>query len=185
MQANKEKSNRRLTIYAYTLVLVQMILKTFKLMSPAAAVVLLLPQYLFSPKYRLRQLPSVNIRNQPNHPDVKEVPALKRRTQAVRFQKKWFDSYRWLHYQPLLQGISCWTCIKAEGMGLLRSNSKKDPAFLSKDFRNWKKATKTFEGHQVSDTHCTAAVKLQALRAPSVCVVIDEGLRKRQEAARH
>ena len=123
--------------------------------------------------------------SQPNHPDVKEVPALKRRTQAVRFQKKWFDSYRWLHYQPLLQGISCWTCIKAEGMGLLRSNSNKDPAFLSKDFRNWKKTTKTFEGHQVSDTHCTAAVKLQALRAPSVCVVIDEGLRKRQEAARH
>ena len=113
--------------------------------------------------------------SKPNHPDVKEIPALKRRTQAVRFQKKWFDSYPWLHYQPSLQGVSCWTCIKAKGMGLLRSNSKKDPAFLSKGFRNWKKATKTFEGHQVSDTHRTAAVKLQASRAPSVCVVIDEG----------
>ena len=70
-------------------------------------------------------------------------------------------------------------------MGLLRSNSKKDPAFLSKGFRNWKKVTKTFEDHQVSDTHRTAAVKRHASRAPSVCVVIDEGLRKRQEAARH
>ena len=158
MQANKEKSNRHLTIYAYTLVLVQMILKTFKLMSPAAAVVLLCPQYLLSPKYRLRRLPSVN--SQPNHPDVNEIPALKRRTQAVRFQKKWFDSYRWLHYQPSRQGVLCWTCIKAEGMGLLRSNSNKDPAFLSKSFKNWKKTTKTFEGHQVSDAHRTAAVKL-------------------------
>ena len=123
--------------------------------------------------------------SKPNHADVKEIPGLKRRTQAVRFQKKWFDSYPWLHYQPSLQGVLCWTCIKAEGMRLLRSNSKKDPAFLSKGFRNWKKATETYEGHQVSDTHRTAAVKLQASRAPSVCVVIDEGLRKRQEAPRH
>ena len=80
--------------------------------------------------------------SKPNHPDVKEIPALKRRAQAVRFQKKWFDSYPWLHYQPSFQGVLCWTCIKAERMGLLRSNSKKDPAFLSKGFGNLKKRQK-------------------------------------------
>ena len=70
--------------------------------------------------------------SKPNHPDVKEIPALKRRTQAVRFQKKWFDSYPWLHYQPSLRGVSCWTCIKAEGMGLLRSNQRKTLLFCRK-----------------------------------------------------
>ena len=117
-----------------------MILKTFKLMSPAAAVVLLRPQYLLSPKYRLRRLPSVN--SQPNHPDVNEIPALKRRTQAVRFQKKWFDSYPWLQYQPSWQGVLCWTCIKAKGMGLLRSNSKKALLFCQKASEIGKKRQK-------------------------------------------
>ena len=59
--------------------------------------------------------------SKPNHPDVKEIPALKRRTQAVRFQKKWFDSYPWLHYQPSLKGyyaghvskLRVWDCFAA------------------------------------------------------------------------
>ena len=59
--------------------------------------------------------------SKPNHPDVKEMPAPKRRTQAVRFQKKWFDSYPWLltnlrckvYYAGHVSKLRVWDCFAA------------------------------------------------------------------------
>lgn len=60
----------------------------------------------------------------------------------------WFKTYKWRHYVTKNAAVICHICANQEFRDNLRSETKKDPAFFSKGYSNWKKAIEKFEGHQ-------------------------------------
>ena len=69
------------------------------------------------------------------------------------FQAQWFDCFKWLHYDEEMDAAICHVYAKAEDNGRLAGSTRKDAAFLTKDFTNWKDATMSFTRHEVSDCH--------------------------------
>ena len=68
------------------------------------------------------------------------------------FQPSWFDRWTWLHYVTSLDSAFCFVCIKSFINGTLTC-SKKETSFLSRGFKNWKKAFECFSQHEKSDCH--------------------------------
>ena len=68
------------------------------------------------------------------------------------FQSKWFDKYKWLHYDEAQDAAYCYTCRTAEEQGELK-NKYKDSAFISRGYTNWKDGTVSFTKHESSDCH--------------------------------
>jgi hypothetical protein len=75
------------------------------------------------------------------------------KTRVLHFQRGWFQKYKWLHYVPSLQGVPCFTCAKADRLHLVDLANKRDPAFITNGFRNWKKALERFRSHESSQCH--------------------------------
>ena len=69
------------------------------------------------------------------------------------FQAQWFDHFKWLHHDEEMDAAFCHVCAKAEDNGRLSGSARKDAAFLTKGFTNWKDATMSFTRHKVSDCH--------------------------------
>ena len=72
--------------------------------------------------------------------------------QLRAFQHSWFERFTWLHYCESSDSVLCYYCSKMPMNGC----TKKDEAFVSKGFRNWKKALEKFKEHEISDCHRTA-----------------------------
>ena len=89
----------------------------------------------------------------PNHPAPSSIPPKERQKQKIYFQEKWYKMYPWIHYDPSLKGVLCFTCMKAEKLGHLKMAKNKEPAFVATGFDNWKKATERFESHKASESH--------------------------------
>ena len=53
--------------------------------------------------------------------------------------------------------VVCFGWANQEFICDLRFKTKKDPAFISKGYSNWKKSIEKFEDHQKSNCHKTAA----------------------------
>lgn len=69
------------------------------------------------------------------------------------FQAPWFDRFKWLHYDEEMDAAFCHVCAKAEENGRLSGSARRDAAFLTKGFTNWKDATMCFSRHEASDCH--------------------------------
>lgn len=75
----------------------------------------------------------------------------------------WPMKYPWLHYDESKQAVVCFTCAKAATAKLLDSVNFTEPTFISKGFRNWKKAagkTGRFQLYQASQCHRVATEAL-------------------------
>lgn len=72
-------------------------------------------------------------------------------------QHKWFSDFPWLHYDSLNDSVICFTCYTAETKGQLTREPNKDPAYISRGFKSWKKAPKCFREHESSKPHITAS----------------------------
>ncbi|XP_075425228.1 uncharacterized protein LOC142465158 isoform X2 [Ascaphus truei] len=79
---------------------------------------------------------------------------------TLKFQSSWYSDFPWLHYSPQLQAVLCFTCGKAESMGLLDTSRTRDSAFTVVGFSDWKNAWEKFESHQKSKNHEFAIWKL-------------------------
>ena len=55
--------------------------------------------------------PTLLVSDQPNQPDPLVIPSQKTKTQYIHFQAKWYKEYPWLHYDPELQKVTCFTCM--------------------------------------------------------------------------
>ncbi|XP_068127640.1 zinc finger MYM-type protein 1-like [Hyperolius riggenbachi] len=96
----------------------------------------------------------------PFQPSAELVPPQCFGTRKLRFQTAWYTDFPWLHYSPQLKGVLCFTCGKAESMGLLGFSRRRDSVFTAVGFSNWKKARDKFGSHQKSKSHEFATWKL-------------------------
>ncbi len=78
------------------------------------------------------------------------------------FRPEWCQRYDWLHYDCVADAALCHVCMKAEHENKFLASTKRDPAFISRDYTNWKDATTAFNTHLVSRCHkeAVAAVEL-------------------------
>ena len=56
---------------------------------------------------------------------------------------KWFDQWKWIHYDEAADSVFCHVCAKVEEEGILKSTSK-DLAFIKEGYTNWKDVTESF-----------------------------------------
>ena len=67
---------------------------------------------------------------------------------------KWFEDYKWLHYDKENDYVLCFYCYTHQDK--LTTENNKDPAYISVGFKNWKKAPSCFKEHKKSK--CQMAV---------------------------
>ena len=69
------------------------------------------------------------------------------------FRPEWCEKYSWLHYDASIDAAFCYICMKVEQESKYKVSTKREPAFISKGFTNWKDATVAFNRHLKSDRH--------------------------------
>ena len=97
----------------------------------------------------------VDISQQPNEgprrPILKSYQAEMFGNQRRSFNKHWYDDYVWLEYSVTRDAAFCFACRHFLRPGQHGFHS--EPAFTINGFRNWRKATGKFKGHNESGGH--------------------------------
>ena len=97
-------------------------------------------------------------------------------------QHQWFLDFPWLHYDMDLDSVFCFMCMKSEDRSYLLAENKKEQAFISVGFNNWKKALDKFKKHQHSACHKTSVTYEQTVHKSKNCPeMLDSALRKERE----
>ena len=65
----------------------------------------------------------------------------------------WYKLYPWLHYDVKTDVVLCEVCVSQRKKGNLTLSTKKEDAFISTGFSNWKKTLEKFRKHQESSCH--------------------------------
>ena len=86
------------------------------------------------------------------------------REEKRSFQVDWCKKHDWLHYDRSKDAAFCHVCLTAEYDKLFLASTKRDPAFISRGYTNWRDATKAFNKHLVSACHKEAVSALQLPR---------------------
>ena len=84
------------------------------------------------------------------------------------FQPQWCDTYKWLHYDKVADAAFCHLCMRTQRGRKLLSSHRREPAFITSGFTNWKEANKGFSKHQSSECHKEAIEALCLLPAQIV-----------------
>ncbi len=92
----------------------------------------------------------------PNHPDPKFIIKQTLSDRTLSFQTQWYSKFKWLHFDPNVDGVLCFYCSKAFKTQVSSLAKNTEPAFVSTGFKNWKKALERFSSHEKSDCHKTA-----------------------------
>ncbi|XP_041369574.1 zinc finger MYM-type protein 1-like [Gigantopelta aegis] len=85
--------------------------------------------------------------------DVNCMPVQRLAKRTLCFQRAWFDSFPWLHFDANVSGVLCFTCAKAACMDLAGMARYSEDTFVSKGFCNWKKAIEKFKIHEKTSAH--------------------------------
>jgi hypothetical protein len=79
------------------------------------------------------------------------------------FRPEWVSSYAWLSFDEAQGACFCSTCKQANDLRLLQNARFVKEAFIDKGFSNWKHALERFGGHEKSECHRTAVMKMAAI----------------------
>jgi hypothetical protein len=79
------------------------------------------------------------------------------------FRPEWVSSYAWLSFDEAQGACFCSTCKQANYLRLLQNARFVKEAFIDKEFSNWKHALERFGGHEKSECHRTAVMKMAAI----------------------
>ena len=71
-------------------------------------------------------------------------------------QSQWFEDHQWLHYDVGRDSLFCYVCQNSDDQSQLQAEPRKETAFISTGFNNWKKALEKFKKHQNSLCHKTS-----------------------------
>jgi Domain of unknown function (DUF4371) len=125
---------------------------------------------------------------EPCHPDVSKIPPLITNNRKFYFQKEWFKTHPWLHFDPSSKGMLCFHCAKASAFELLSSVKRGDDSFITTGFTNWKKGygqESRFKVHESSNCHSFACEALHnMLKAMPVANMLNKQLTSDQAVAR-
>ena len=109
------------------------------------------------PKRKVLNIPEIS--EEANQPKKFKFPDRKfGKTKIVsrKFQKDWFESYPWIHYNETHVRAFCHTCVSAYKQGHLQTCENIEPKFLETGYDNWKDALvkkRGFTAHEQSDCH--------------------------------
>lgn len=79
------------------------------------------------------------------------------------FRAEWCEKFDWLHYDAPADAAFCHVCMCAELEKKFLASTKRDVAFISNGFTNWKEATIAFKKHLSSACHREAVFGIQDL----------------------
>lgn len=104
-------------------------------------------------------------------------------TQERSCQSTWFKTYSWLHYDIEKDCVFCFYCLSHESK--LTAENNRDPAYISRGFKNWKKAPACFKIHEQSKCH-TAALTYETIvpKCGDASEMHDNEIAKRRERER-
>ena len=92
-----------------------------------------------------------NSSNKPFHPP-KNFKFPEKRFRKETFnqsrQPQWFEDHHWLHYDVGRDSLFCYVCQNSDDQSQLQAEQRKETAFISIGFSNWKKALEKFKKHQ-------------------------------------
>ena len=94
------------------------------------------------------------------------------------FRSDWCVKYDWLHYDSTIDTAFCHLCMTTEQKKRFLASTKRDPAFLTKGYTNWKDATTAFNTHMAIQCHKEAVA---AKELPRQTGDVSERLRKEHE----
>lgn len=98
------------------------------------------------------------------------------------FQKSWLLAHSWIEWNSQIDKVFCKICKEAEAKSLVTFSSKKEDAFTTVGFSNWKNARERFKSHENSHSHKESAMKIFAKQ--NVAVLLDDQLNKDMKLAR-
>ena len=75
------------------------------------------------------------------------------------FRANWFDLYKWLEWDPVVKRVFCHQCRMARKLNLISFSHRREHAFTTSGYTNWKHATDSFKIHEQSSTHKEAVLK--------------------------
>ena len=97
-------------------------------------------------------------------------------------QPKWFVEFPWLHYDLASDSVLCFKCMKSEENSYLLAERKKEQAFISLGFSNWKKARKRFAKHQGTLCHKASVTYEETVQKSGNCPeMINSSVKKEHE----
>ena len=102
--------------------------------------------------------------HQPWNITFPKLPFGKTKVAYCPFQASWFDWWSWLHWDVVTERAFCHVCVLAFKQKKLNA-ANADAAFITRGFQNWKDATGTFRGHELSSCHKKAVEKVITLAA--------------------
>lgn len=117
-----------------------------------------------------------------------DYPATKKRN--LKFQPHWVDRYPWLVYSEKLQGALCKNCVVFADECAGKGEHQRLGCFVTKAFRNYKKAMDAFKSHAASSYHGRSVMLSEsflAVRSGSqhdIITQLDQGLKKQAEENR-
>ena len=84
-------------------------------------------------------------------------------------QHSCFDNHPWMHYGIEKDCEVCFYCMKK--VSKLTAGKNKEPAYISVEFKNWKKTPERFKDHQNSKCHkeaehCVKSVRIRSYSGP-------------------
>ena len=82
------------------------------------------------------------------------------------FQQKWFQRWRWLHYDSGADRVFCYLCVNALKTGKMTAEGNIDEAFVLRGYCNWKDASGDRGGlasHESSSVHKRAVEMIETL----------------------
>jgi hypothetical protein len=102
-----------------------------------------------------------------------------------KYLPSWKDTYTWLSYDPALDVATCRVCIEAEQLQLLKSDKRRDDAFLSRGFKNWSKGPEKCAKHETSLCHRESVGNLATLASvPRIDAKVNKLRADEQQKAR-
>ena len=84
---------------------------------------------------------------------------------------KWYEEFPWLHYNLDDDATSCYSSMSAKIKGFKTIDHKKDEAFITRGYRNWRHATENYRVDEESDSH---KVYVNQLFSPETVCYVDK-----------
>lgn len=75
-----------------------------------------------------------------------------------KFQQSWTAKYHWINF--VKSKVYCTVCQSCNEFGLFTFSTKRDEAFITEGFSNWRNALARFAKHDVSKCHQEAVIKI-------------------------
>ena len=98
---------------------------------------------------------------------------------------KWFETFKWLHYDEGQDHVLCFTCHQAQRLGRAATGRGNEETFAQTGYKSWRRAVEKFQVHQDSKYHLESAEYLvNVLKRESVGSLLSAQLKKSEVDAR-